>query len=388
MTDTAESTGLADALAGLRASADRAGKARRKSREARVDHYRHNDPEAAADYEASIRELHGKIREVREHPDVDEHTAEQVGYSAMDVQMGDPGNPAALERLDKLPELQATARMNRNPETRDRVDAAVADTDSAEQVEVAVPGAGLPSDPGAGLPGDPGAGLPSDPGAGLPSTPAPGSDPMGKGELQQRSRALLREYQNRPTSMGREDFAHKHHGMLGGDVNDAAGDAGNADALAAALGSLEDSGADLDDRDTSGVELAALLGRDYDAALPAERRPKGPSGSVTGNNAYPGSGDVTDSAQRTAPEDEPGWGTIQANRSHLFRRDPATGELDRHPRSAGGEWTPTQSAPPSAKNIAPSQAAADLGGVCLDCGRVLTAGSATGYGPECVKKHR
>lgn len=102
-------------------------------------------------------------------------------------------------------------------------------------------------------------------------------------------------------------------------------------------------------------------------------------------------GDGTLSAQVTENpgRHETGWGRVKANKTHAFRRDPETGAWSSRSRKAGadGEWSAVAGLPPSARNIAPSTVASEIGGVCLACGRSLNNKPATGYGPDCVKKY-
>lgn len=77
---------------------------------------------------------------------------------------------------------------------------------------------------------------------------------------------------------------------------------------------------------------------------------------------------------------------LRGNKTHLYRRNPDSGVWQAHPRSTAGSWTDVAELPPSAHRVRSDIAAAALGGQCVACGRPLSVASATGYGPECVKK--
>jgi hypothetical protein len=83
--------------------------------------------------------------------------------------------------------------------------------------------------------------------------------------------------------------------------------------------------------------------------------------------------------------DEPGFGTVKANNTHVFR-DTGAG-WEQRSCSGTGNWTAVPDLPPSARLIQPSKAADILGGHCINCGRVLSDSTRHGgYGPECAKK--
>ncbi|MGP9761038.1 hypothetical protein [Corynebacterium sp. AOP12-C2-36] len=85
--------------------------------------------------------------------------------------------------------------------------------------------------------------------------------------------------------------------------------------------------------------------------------------------------------------DEPGWGKIKVDSTHIFRPNQNGGGFQRRLRSGGKKWEKVTELPPSAANIAPSKAAAELGNRCVACGKTLSKGSTTGYGPSCAKKY-
>lgn len=85
--------------------------------------------------------------------------------------------------------------------------------------------------------------------------------------------------------------------------------------------------------------------------------------------------------------DEPGYGTVRANATHVFRKAGRGWETRPKAAYAGdGAWRPG-SLPMSAKIVKPSAAAEALGGRCVNCGKELQdATRHGGFGPECVKK--
>lgn len=314
-------------------------------------------------------------KQVQSHPDADQHLGDEARSSYLDTQLPGAGN-AGVERLSRLEQMPSARARDAIRQSRAEADRAHL-YDDTPRVPAPVESEIDPATPqrrGAGLPGSAQAG--------------PGSDPMPAAELRQRSAGLVRQLRQRTAGQSIDDFAHQHRGALGGSPTDLSGDSGNVDALAGALRSMESREVDLDDTDSAAGDLADLLGERYQAALPAQRRTPQGGGSVTGNDAYPGSGDVPPAGSAPAPEDEPGWGTVRANRSHVYRRNVDTGAWQQHPRSPAGEWSEVAGLPPSARNVSPRQVASDLGGRCLDCGKELDVASATGYGPKCVTRHR
>lgn len=105
-------------------------------------------------------------------------------------------------------------------------------------------------------------------------------------------------------------------------------------------------------------------------------------------------GDGTLSAQVTENPavHEPGWGQVKATATHVFRESPLGPDAPWERRRKGdlvGRWEEVSEIPPSARNVAPGEAAAALGGRCILCGHTLKdAEKHGGYGSSCIRKVR